>query len=117
MVNGINKTVAKYGDWIFLGAAVYRFVYYILDLVRTFKYSGGGEGVKTLFGGLFDMVLYFVLLAVIISVARKITGIKGISVGESISGNNMPQNPQYPAQQFPMGQTPVQNAPDRKSVV
>lgn len=111
MVNGINKTVAKYGDWIFLGAATYRFVFYILDLVSAFKYGGGGNGVKTLFGGLFDMVLYFVLLAAIIGVTRKITGIKGVSVAAAMNGNTMLQNPQYPTQQVPMAQNPVQSAP------
>lgn len=111
MVNGINKFVAKYGDWIFLGAAVYRFVYYILDLVHTFKYSGGGYGVKDLFGGLFNMALYFVLLAAIIGLARKLTGIKGVDLSATMNGGNMQQNPQYPAQQMPMPQNPVQGAP------
>lgn len=109
MVNGINKFVAKYGDWIFLGAATYRFVFYILDIVSAFKYRGGGEGVKTLFSGLFDMVLYFVLLAAIIGLARKLTGVNGVSVSATMNGGNMPQNPQYPAQQMP--QNPVQGAP------
>lgn len=111
MVNGINKFVAKYGDWIFLGAATYRFVFYILDIVSAFKYSGGGGGVKTLFGGLFDMVLYFVLLAAIIGLARKLTGIKGVDLSATMNGGNMQQNPQYPAQQMPMPQNPVQGTP------
>lgn len=107
MVKGINKFAAKYGDWVFLGVAIYRLVFYILDLVDAFKISGG-YGVKVLFGGLFDMFLYFVLLCVIIGVARKITGVNGVDIAASLNTNT--QNYQYPQQQYPMGQNPVQGA-------
>lgn len=106
MVNGINKFVAKYGDWIFLGVAVYKFVYYILDLVQAFKHSGG-SGAKYLFSGLFDMFIYLVFIAIVIWATRKITGIKGVSVANTMNGGNTQQNPQYPAQQMP--QNPAQN--------
>lgn len=98
MVNGINKTVAKYGDWIFLGAALYRFVFYILDLVSAFN-SGAGYGVKTMFRELFEIALYLILLAAVIGITRKLTGIKGVSITVP-TNNNMPQAPsaQFPAQ-------------------
>lgn len=90
MIHKINSSIAKYGDWIFLGAALYRFTFYILDLITAFN-GGAGRGVKYIFSGLFDAALYLILLAVFIGIARKLTGISGISILASNNNGYAPQ--------------------------
>lgn len=71
MMSKINKAIAQNGIWIFLVAALYKFTFWIINMVSDFKW-GAASGVRTLFSGLFGMVLDLVILAVILEVSRKI---------------------------------------------
>lgn len=92
MIHKINSSIAKYGDWIFLGTALYRFTFYVLNLITEFKY-GAGPGIKYIFSGLFDAALYLILLAIFIGISRRLTGISGISIIASDNNNYAPQAP------------------------
>lgn len=63
--------IAKFGIWIFLCAATFKFTFWIIDMVDGFKWKAG-EGVRALFYGLFEMIFYLIILAVILEVSRKI---------------------------------------------
>lgn len=76
----INKFIADNGLWIFLGAAVYKLTFYIINLVNAFTPVGYGfdtkvdvgYGMRTLFSGLLGMVWDLIILAVILEVSKKI---------------------------------------------
>lgn len=67
----INKFIADNGLWIFLGAAAYKFTFYIINLVNAFE-SSAGYGVRTLFSGLLGAAWDLIILAVILEVSRKV---------------------------------------------
>lgn len=71
MLQRINKAIAQYGIWIFIVAALYKFTFWIIDMVNGFGVSGG-YGVRVMFSSLFGMVIDLVILAVILEVSRKI---------------------------------------------
>lgn len=76
----INKFIANNRLWIFLGAAVYKLTFYIINLVNAFKPIGYGfdtkvdvgYGMRTLFSGLLGMAWDLIILAVILEVSKKI---------------------------------------------
>lgn len=112
MIKKINTAIAKNGIWIFLGAATYKFVFLIISIVNSFKYSGAG-GVRTLFQGMFDYALELAILAILLELSAKLAGV----VIESKPIFQQPQQPlnnynnQIPAQQAPVQQMPVQQVP------
>ena len=71
MIQRINLAISKLRVWIFIVAALYRFTFWIIDMVNGFK-GGGAYGVYTMFNGLFSMCISLVTLAVLLEVSRKI---------------------------------------------
>lgn len=71
MIQRINLAISKFRVWIFIVAALYKFTFWIIDMVTMFRLSGG-SGVYTMFNGLFGMVIDLIILAVILEVSRKI---------------------------------------------
>lgn len=67
----INKFIADNALWIFLGAAAYKFTFYIINLVYTFI-SSVGSGVRSMFSGLLGAAWDLIVLAVILEVSKKI---------------------------------------------
>lgn len=67
----INKFIADNALWIFLGAAAYKFTFYIIDLVYAFI-SNVGSGVRTMFSGLLGAAWDLIILVVILEVSKKI---------------------------------------------
>lgn len=67
----INKFIADNGLWIFLGAAAYKFTFYIINLVLAFM-SSAGYGVRSMFSGLLGAAWDLIVLAVILEVSRKV---------------------------------------------
>lgn len=74
MIQKLNTAIAKGSMWIFLGTATYKFVFYIIDMVQAFKWSGG-QGVQTLFEGLFNLAVDLIILGVVLAVAQKVAGV------------------------------------------
>lgn len=105
MIQKINNAIAKYGMWIFLGAATYKFVFWIINMVQSFK-AGAGYGLKTLFGGMFDYVLELAILAVLLELSRYLAS-KCESVAQNNNFNRAPVNNYNPqaVQQMPTAQT------------
>lgn len=117
MLQSLNRTIAKGGMWIFLFAATYKFVFYIINLVTAFN-AGGAHGVKVMFGSLFDMALELAMLGVLLEVSRKVAETyppEPVRQFNPMMGQGAPNMmpgapmPGAPAQNAPM-QTPVQNA-------
>lgn len=67
----INKFIADNGLWIFLGAAAYKFTFYIINLVLAFQ-SSVGYGVRNMFSGLLGAAWDLIILAVILEVSKKV---------------------------------------------
>lgn len=124
----LNRIISKGGVWIFIFAAVYKFTFWIINMVLAFQ-TNGGYGVRTMFSGLFDMLLYLVILAVVLEVSRKIAekytpeelARPAFNVSAPPQGGYMPQNgygmPQVPIQQAPVQQVPVQQVPVQQAPV
>lgn len=112
MIQKINKAIAQYGMWIFLGAATYKFVFWIINMVQSFK-AGAGYGLKTLFGGMFDYVLDLVILAVLLELSRYLASKCGSNVAQNNNFNHAPVNNYNPqaAQQMPAAPTPNASMP------
>ena len=80
MLKKINLMISKFGIWIFVTAAAYKFTFWIIDMVKGFKADSSNakfgshtaNGVYNLFNGLFGMLFYLVILAVLLEVSRKI---------------------------------------------
>lgn len=106
----INKFIANNGLWIFLGAAVYKLTFYIINLVSAFKPVGYGfdakvdvaYGMRTLFSGLLGMIWDLIILAVILEVSRKIAS----GYSPEVKAPQAPMAPVQPAQPA----APVQQA-------
>ncbi len=73
MIEQFNKFIAKNGMWIFLGAATYKFVFYVINLVYAFQ-GGASRGVRTLFDDLLGMALELIILGVVLELSRKLAG-------------------------------------------
>ena len=71
MLQRINLAISKFRVWIFTVAALYKFTFWIIDMVNSFKY-GGGSGVYAMFNGLFGMLVMLAELAILLEVSRKI---------------------------------------------
>ncbi len=122
MIKSLNTAIAKNGMWIFLGAATYKFVFLIIDIVNSFKYSGA-RGVETLFEGSLNYVMSLVTLAILLELSAKLAGVviesKPKSYQQPINNFNgqmgMQQAPVQPAPvqptPAPVQQAPVQQAP------
>lgn len=120
MIKQLNTAIAKNGMWIFLGAATYKFVFLIIGIVNSFRYSGA-RGVATLFEGFLDYALELAILAILLELSAKIAGVviesKPMGFQQPVNGfsGQMPvQQPpmqQMPAQPMPVPQAPVQPAP------
>lgn len=123
MLQRINKAISRYGTWIFIIAALYKFTFWIIIMVNSFR-LGAGSGLHSMFSGLFSMVLDLVILAVILEVSRKIaekytaadfatpafnTNLNGYNPAPA---NNFNAAPQAPVQNVApvQPQAPVQNA-------
>lgn len=114
MLQSLNRTIAKGGMWIFLFAATYKFVFYIINLVTAFKNGGGANGVKVMFESLFDMALSLATLGILLEVSRKVAEtyppepVRQFNPMMGQGGPNM--MPGAPMQGAPMQGAPVQNA-------
>lgn len=71
MLKKINKFIADAGIWIFIVTALYKFTFWIINMVNGFQTSGAA-GCAQLFGGLFQMCVDLIMLAVLLEVSRKI---------------------------------------------
>lgn len=71
MIQRINLAISKSRVWIFTVAALYKFTFWIIDMVNGFK-GGGAAGVYIMFNELFGMTISLVTLAVILEISRKI---------------------------------------------
>lgn len=85
MIQRINLAISKFRVGIFVVAALYKFTFWIINMVNAFQNhaavgssggmiggSGGGAGVYILFDGLFSMLIELVMLAILLEVSRKI---------------------------------------------
>lgn len=112
MLQSLNRIIAKNGMWIFLFAATYKFVFYIISLVSAFK-GGGANGVRVMFESLFNMALELATLGILLEVSRKVAEtyppepVRQYNPMMGQGGPNM--MPGAPMQGAPM-QAPVQNA-------
>ncbi|MDE6728210.1 MAG: hypothetical protein K2J80_09785 [Oscillospiraceae bacterium] len=107
MLQKLNRIIAQNSLWIFLGAATYKFVFWIINVATSFsnQYTSAASGVKILFQGMFDLALELVILAVILEVSRKIAS--GYPAPTQTNYNPAPNNynPQMPVQ--PTNTAPV----------
>ena len=71
MIQRINLAISKARMWILIVAALYRFTFWIIDMVNGFRASGA-LGVYTMFNELFGMLVSLVMLAILLEVSRKI---------------------------------------------
>lgn len=108
----INKFIADNGLWIFLGAAVYKLTFYIINLVSAFTPIGYGldakvdvgYGMRTLFSGLLGAIWDLIILAVLLEVSKKIAS------GYSAAPQAPQQAPAAPYTAPTPAQQPVQQA-------
>lgn len=114
MINSIIRFFAKGGLWILLSAAVYKFTFFIINIVFYFK-IGGGIGAATLIEGLFDLAFDLAALTVVIGAAKKMAK----DLPPVIPNNGYPMNNYnqgMPNQQFPNQQVPIQQAPVQQPI-
>lgn len=112
MLKKINRFIAQYGIWIFIIAALYKFTFWIINMVNSFN-LGAGSGLHSMFSGLFGMVLDLVILAVILEVSRKIAEKYTAADFATPAFNTNPNNGYNPAPANNFNaapQAPVQNA-------
>lgn len=102
MLQKLNSIIARNGLWIFMGAATYKFVFWVINISTAFanEYTKVGSDLKVLFGGLIDMAWELLILAVILEVSRKIAS------GYAANANYNPQMPVQPNNAVP---TPANN--------
>ena len=110
MIKSLNTAIAKNEMWIFLGAATYKFVFLIIDIVNSFKYSGA-RGVETLFEGSLNYVMSLVTLAILLELSAKLAGVVIESKPKNYQQPMNNFNGQMGMQQAPVQPTPAQPAP------
>lgn len=109
----INKFIADNALWIFLGAAAYKFTFYIINLVLAFI-SSVGYGVRNMFSGLLGAAWDLIILAVILEVSKKIAS--GYPAEQKApqpvpaAPNTAPMPAQQPVQPVQAAQQPVPQA-------
>ena len=97
----INKFIADNGLWIFLGAAAYKFTFYIIDLVLAFQ-SNAGYGVRNMFSGLLGAAWDLIVLAILLEVSRKVaSGYPAAPQQAPAAPYTAPMPAQQPVQQVP----------------
>ena len=106
MIQRLNLMISKSRVWIFICAALYKFTFWIIDMVNDFKWSAG-SGVRSLFSGLFGMVFYLVELAILLEISRKIA--EKYTQADFPAPAPRPQAPMQPAQPM-QPQMPAQPA-------
>lgn len=120
MIQKINRSIAKYGIWLFLAVATYKLVFLIMNIVSSFKWNGAG-GVRTLFEGCLNYAFDLAVLAILLDVSRKIAESEGVVIPtftiqpQAPVNNYAPQAPVQPVQ--PVAPTPVQPAPVQQAPV
>lgn len=119
MINSIIRFFAKGGLWILLFTAVYKFTFFIINIVNAFK-SGGGYGAAVLIQGLFDLALVLSALTIVIAAAKKMAkDLPPVMPHNAYLMNNYNQgmpNGQYPNQQVPNQQYQNPQAPVQQPV-